>query len=95
MSGLRIEIFSDDLDATVDFYRRVLGFTLLRDERGAASEYVSLRLGDVRIGAARRAHRVTPRADGLRREWSSCSRSTISMRHAHESSTPGGRSTRI
>jgi predicted enzyme related to lactoylglutathione lyase len=57
MSGLRIEIFPDDLDATVDFYRRVLGFTLLRDERGAASEYVSLRLGDVRLGAARRASR--------------------------------------
>jgi len=57
MSGLRIEVFPDDLDATVDFYRRVLGFTLLRDERGAASEYVSLRLGDVRLGAARRAPR--------------------------------------
>lgn len=57
MSGLRIEIFPEDLDGTVDFYRRVLGFTLLRDEREAASEYVSLRLGDVRLGAARRAPR--------------------------------------
>ncbi|NLP83242.1 VOC family protein [Microbacterium sp. CFH 90308] len=55
MTGLRIEIFPDDLDATVDFYCRVLGFTLLRDERGTAWEYVSLQLGGVRVGAARRA----------------------------------------
>lgn len=51
---LRFEIFPADLDATVDFYRGVLGFELVRDERAAPSAYVALERGQVRVGAARR-----------------------------------------
>jgi len=54
MSDLRVEIFPSDLDGTVEFYRTVLGFVLVRDERDADSAYVSLRRGRVRLGAARR-----------------------------------------
>jgi lactoylglutathione lyase len=49
---LRVEIFPDDLDAIVDFYTNVLGFTVTKDERSA---YVSLARGSVRIGASKRA----------------------------------------
>ncbi len=52
--GLRIEIFPRDLDPVVDFYTGVLGFTLVRDERGQDWPYVALQRGDIRIGAARR-----------------------------------------
>jgi lactoylglutathione lyase len=52
---LRFEIFPDDLDATVDFYTRVLGFRLTADRRDQPDEYVSLQRGSVRVGAARRA----------------------------------------
>ncbi len=51
---LRIEIFPADLDATVDFYTRVLGFTLVRDQRDGSPGYVALERGRVRIGAAYR-----------------------------------------
>jgi len=51
---LRFEIFPDDLDATVDFYTRVLRFRLTADRRNDPSAYVSLRRGSVRIGAAGR-----------------------------------------
>jgi catechol 2,3-dioxygenase-like lactoylglutathione lyase family enzyme len=30
---LRVEIFPDDLDATVDFYTKVLGFIVTADQR--------------------------------------------------------------
>jgi lactoylglutathione lyase len=53
---LRFEIFPDDLDATVDFYTRVLRFRLTADRRGR-DEYVSLQRGSVRVGAVRRAVR--------------------------------------
>jgi lactoylglutathione lyase len=52
---LRFEIFPDDLDATVDFYMRVLRFRLIADRRDEPSPYVSLQRGSVRVGAARRA----------------------------------------
>jgi lactoylglutathione lyase len=52
--SLRLEIFPRDLDATVDFYTRVLGFTLTRDQRADPSAYVALQRGAVRVGAARR-----------------------------------------
>jgi len=51
---LRIEVFSSDLDAVVDFYTRVLLFSLDRDERDASPRYVALRRGAVRLGAAER-----------------------------------------
>ena len=47
---LRFEIFPDDLDATVDFYARVLRFTVT-DQRSDSSPYVSLKRGSVRVGA--------------------------------------------
>lgn len=48
---LRVEIFPADLDRTVDFYVRVFGFELLRDERHQQPPYVYMRRGEVRIGA--------------------------------------------
>jgi predicted enzyme related to lactoylglutathione lyase len=50
---LRFEIFPDDLDATVDFYTRVLRFTVVKDERGDPSPYVALTRGSVQVGALR------------------------------------------
>src|SRR5680860_1004259 len=50
----RFEIFPADLDAAVDFYRRVLGFTVAAERRSADDPYVSLRRGTVQIGAAQR-----------------------------------------
>jgi lactoylglutathione lyase len=51
---LRFEIFPADLDATVDFYQRVLGFQLT-DDRRDQDDYVALRRGAVRVGAVREA----------------------------------------
>jgi catechol 2,3-dioxygenase-like lactoylglutathione lyase family enzyme len=51
---LRCEIFPADLDATVDFYVRVLGFAVLKDQREEPIAYVCLGRGDVRMGALRR-----------------------------------------
>jgi predicted enzyme related to lactoylglutathione lyase len=52
---LRFEIFPADLDATVDFYLRVLRFALVRDERSGPEPYVALQRGEVRVGAAARS----------------------------------------
>ena len=52
---LRFEIFPPDLDAAVDFYSRVLGFSLTRDQRADPVAYVAMQRGSVRVGAARRA----------------------------------------
>ena len=63
---LRFEIFPDDLDATADFYERVLGFTLTQDERTADQPYLALARDGVRVGALAwpgegdRARRVPP-----------------------------------
>jgi lactoylglutathione lyase len=51
---LRCEIFPPELDSTVDFYTRVLRFTLDTDERHGGDPYVALRRGDVLLGAASR-----------------------------------------
>jgi len=51
---LRCEIFPPDLDPTIDFYTRVLRFTLDRDERHTHIPYVALRRGQVLLGAASR-----------------------------------------
>ncbi len=58
--SLRLEIFPDDLDATVDFYTRALGFKLERDERTSDAPYVVMRRGGVLLGAARRTDRIDP-----------------------------------
>lgn len=52
---LRCEIFPSDLDATADFYVRVLGFAVVRDERDAEHPYLALTRGEAQIGAAARA----------------------------------------
>ena len=53
--NLRFEIFPSDLDATADFYRRVLRFEVTADRRGEPQPYMGFRRDAVRIGAARRA----------------------------------------
>jgi len=50
----RWEIFPDDLGATTDFYVRVLGFEIVKDERDTDAPYLSLQRGQARIGAAQR-----------------------------------------
>jgi catechol 2,3-dioxygenase-like lactoylglutathione lyase family enzyme len=44
--GLRLELFVRDMDASIEFYRRVLGFALLRRE----PDYASIRSGGVTFG---------------------------------------------
>jgi lactoylglutathione lyase len=51
---LRFEIFPGDLDVIADFYQRVLGFSLVTDQRHAPAPYLSLQRGAGRVGAARR-----------------------------------------
>jgi lactoylglutathione lyase len=51
---LRLEIFPADLDATADFYCRVLNFRLVTDQRLAEQPYLALLRDEVRIGAAAR-----------------------------------------
>lgn len=48
---LRFEIFPRNLDSVVDFYIRVLGFRVTKDERSTPKPYVALRRGSVRVGA--------------------------------------------
>ena len=45
--SLRLELFVQDMDATIDFYSRVLGFELVRKDPG---NYASLRCGRVLFG---------------------------------------------
>ncbi len=51
---VRFELFPTDLDATADFYTRVLGISLVSDKRGAKDAYLALERDDVHIGAAAR-----------------------------------------
>jgi len=44
---LRLELFVEDMGETVGFYRRVLGFEVVREEPG---EYASLLSGDILLG---------------------------------------------
>jgi catechol 2,3-dioxygenase-like lactoylglutathione lyase family enzyme len=50
---LRVEVFPDNLDAFVDFYTEVLGFTLAVDQRATEFPYAAVERDAVRIGAAR------------------------------------------
>ena len=61
---LRCEIFPDEIDVTVDFYQRVLGFRLAADRRDETPPYAELRRGAVRIGAVEHA---LPNARAARR----------------------------
>jgi predicted enzyme related to lactoylglutathione lyase len=49
----RFEIFPSDLDATVDFYTRVLGFDVASDRRDEPEPYIAFRRDAVHIGALR------------------------------------------
>ena len=45
--GLRLELFVEDMQTSVGFYTRVLGFEVIRNEPG---DYASLRNGEVVLG---------------------------------------------
>ena len=45
--GLRLELFVEDMEASIAFYTRVLAFEVARHE---ADDYASLRRGDVLLG---------------------------------------------
>lgn len=49
--SLRFEVFVADLEATVDFYSRVLGFTVVKDDRTGTPPYVALARDHVHVGA--------------------------------------------
>jgi len=51
---LRFELFPDALEATADFYVRVLGFEVVDDHRSAGADYLSLQRDQVRVGAVAR-----------------------------------------
>lgn len=88
---LRLEIFPDDLDATVDFYSRVLRFVVTADQRSERAAYVSLKRGSVRVGAARGQFRA-PMPRGCRPQAPSwCWRSTMSLVNVTGSWPRGGR----
>ena len=61
---LRFEIFPRDLDTAVDFYVRVLGFRITKDERDDPEAYVAMRRGSVQVGALQRE---VPRSPADRR----------------------------
>ncbi len=49
--SLRFEVFVADLDTTVDFYTRVLGFAVAKDDRSGTLPYVALERDHVHVGA--------------------------------------------
>jgi lactoylglutathione lyase len=52
-ASLRVELFPADLDRFVDFYTRVLRFTLEVDRREDGGGYAAVARGSVRIGAVK------------------------------------------
>ena len=58
---LRFEIFPSDLDAAVDFYTRVLRFSVTKDQRHDPSAYVSMQRGAVRVGQREGPFRTSSR----------------------------------
>ena len=57
-AALRMEIFCDDIESVVDFYTRVLRFTVVKDQRDGEWPYVAVQRGSIRLGIAHRDHRV-------------------------------------
>jgi catechol 2,3-dioxygenase-like lactoylglutathione lyase family enzyme len=57
---LRFEVFVADLDATVDFYTRVLGFAVAKDDRAGTPPYVALARDRVHVGAVASWEPVPP-----------------------------------
>lgn len=45
--GVRLELFVQDMDVSIDFYTRVLSFEVLREHPG---DYASLRCGNLTLG---------------------------------------------
>ena len=70
--SLRFEIFPADLDATVDFYTRVLRFTLTVDRRADPEPYVQLQRDGVLVAPFVDLVCRTSRRAGHRRGSSSC-----------------------
>ncbi len=58
--SLRFEVFVADLDATVDFYTRVLGFAVAKDDRSGTLPYVALERDHVHVGAVPSWEAVPP-----------------------------------
>src|ERR1700722_4956862 len=89
---LRFEIFPDDLDVIADFYQRVLGFSLVTDQRHTPAPYLSLQRGTVRVGASGRAA-PRPAAAGRRGTGARGGRRRRRARSgASDRMAPGGRS---
>ena len=59
--GLRLELFVQDMDASVDFYRRALGFDLLRRDPA----YASLRSDTATIGLGPASGQAAEETRGL------------------------------
>ena len=57
-AALRMEIFCDDIESVVDFYTRVLRFTVVKDQRDGEWPYVAVQRGAIRLGIAFRDIRV-------------------------------------
>ncbi len=57
---MRCEIFPQNLDVIVDFYTRVLNFSVTKDQRDDKDAYVALRRGEVHIGASQRPLPAAP-----------------------------------
>ncbi len=51
---LRFEVFPADLEATRDFYTRVLGFVVMRYQHEPPGPYLAMQRDEVRVGAAPR-----------------------------------------
>jgi catechol 2,3-dioxygenase-like lactoylglutathione lyase family enzyme len=58
--SLRFEVFVADLAATVDFYVRVLGFAVVKDDRSGTPPYVALERDAVHVGAVAAWEPVLP-----------------------------------
>jgi catechol 2,3-dioxygenase-like lactoylglutathione lyase family enzyme len=59
---LRCEIFPSDLDRTLRFYVDVLGFDVAHDGRQKDPPYLTMRRGEVHLGAASRPAIAEPEA---------------------------------
>jgi lactoylglutathione lyase len=59
-ASLRLEVFVLDLDTFLDFYTRVLGFTVSVDRRADATPYLAVSRENIRIGASRPWAPVNP-----------------------------------
>ncbi len=92
---LRFEIFPADLDAAVDFYTRVLRFSVTKDQRKDPPAYVALQVRGCASGRPCGQSRLLIRPGGRRPGWNWCLRLTTSPLNATGSWRPDGRWKRI